>query len=200
MSFVLFNLLFPLFRFCATRWFENRPVAKRAIEVWGPCVKLIRHYESLSKSKRPKNKSYERSVSHYTDLLVPVKLQFFVFVTTIFEPYLSIFQADAPLVPFMFTELENIYNKLLRLVFRQSSLEKATSAANRLKKDWIENKENHLENGLVDIDAATKLKQMSSQNQKGNSKASVSSLRSMPYSRSMKDHPYNSALSRMHNL
>ena len=100
----------------------------------------------------------------------------------------------------MFTELENIYNKLLRLVFRQSSLEKATSAANRLKKDWIENKENHLENGLVDIDAATKLKQMSSQNQKGNSKASVSSLRSMPYSRSMKDHPYNSALSRMHNL
>ena len=62
------------------------------------------------------------------------------------------------MIPFMFTELENIYNKLLRLVFRQSCLEKTTSIANRLKKDWIKNKENHLENGLVDTGAATKLK------------------------------------------
>ena len=140
------------------RWFEDRPIPERAIEVWGPCVKLIRHYESFSKSKRPKNKSCERLVSNYTDLLVPVKLQFFVIVATIFEPYLSIFQTDAPKMSFMFTELENIYNKLLRLVFRQSCLEKTTSIANRLKKDWFENKENHLENGIFDIGAATKLK------------------------------------------
>ena len=39
-----------------------------------------------------------------------------------------------------------------------SCLEKTTSTANRLKKVWIENKENVLENGLVDIGAATKLK------------------------------------------
>ena len=39
-----------------------------------------------------------------------------------------------------------------------SFLEKTPSIANRLKKDWIENKENHLENGLVDIGAATNLK------------------------------------------
>ena len=95
------------------RWVQDRPVAERVIEVWGPCAKLIRHYESLSKSKRPKNKSNERLVSHYTDLLVLVKLQFFVFVGTIFEPYLSIFQTDAPMIPFIFTELENVYNNLL---------------------------------------------------------------------------------------
>ena len=58
----------------------------------------------------------------------------------------------------MFTELENIYNKLLRLVFRQTCLKKTTSIANRLRKDWIENKENYLENDLVNIGAATKLK------------------------------------------
>ena len=100
-------------------------------------------------------------MSYSTDLLVPVKLPFFVFVATIFEPYLSIFQTDAPMIPFMFTELENIYSKLLRLLLRQSCLEKTTFIVNRLKKDWIENKENHLENGLVDLGtagAATKLK------------------------------------------
>ena len=100
-------------------------------------------------------------MSYSTDLLVPVKLPFFVFVATIFGPYLSIFQTDAPMIPFMFTELENIYSKLLRLLLRQSCLEKTTFIVNRLKKDWIENKENHLENGLVDLGtagAATKLK------------------------------------------
>ena len=77
---------------------------------------------------------------------------------TIFEPYLSIFRTDAPMIPFMFTKLENIYIKLLRLAFRQSCLKKTTSVVNRLKKDWIENKENHLENGLTDIVTATKVK------------------------------------------
>ena len=194
-SLVLFSLLFSLFRFWATRWVEDRPVAERAIEVWGPCVKLIRHYESLSKSKRPKNKSYERLVSHYTDLLVPVKLQFFIFVVTIFQPYPSFFQTDAPMIPFTCTKLENIYNKFLSLVLRQSCLKKTTFIANSLKKDWIKNKQNHLENGLLYIVK----NQMSSQNHKRNSKVIVRSLWSMSYSRSMKDHPCNSALPRMHN-
>ena len=78
MRLVLFNLLFSIFRFCATRWVGDRSVAERAIEVWSPCVNLIRYYESLSKSKRPKNKSYERLVNQCTDLLVAV------FVATIF--------------------------------------------------------------------------------------------------------------------
>ena len=32
-SLVIFSLLFFLFRFCAVRWVEDRPVAERAIEV-----------------------------------------------------------------------------------------------------------------------------------------------------------------------
>ena len=43
-------------------------------------------------------------------------------------------------------------------MFRQWCFEKTTYIANRLKKDWIKNKENHLENGLVNIGAAAKLK------------------------------------------
>ena len=58
----------------------------------------------------------------------------------------------------MFEELERIYNKLLRLVIRRDSLEETQSITKRLKKEWLENKANHLENGLVDIGAATKLK------------------------------------------
>ena len=56
-------------------------------------------------------------------------------------------------------------------MFRQSCLKKTTSIANRLKKDWIKNNENHLESGLVDIGAATKLKlQKTSVNSESKSK------------------------------
>ena len=43
-------------------------------------------------------------------------------------------------------------------MFRQSCLKKTTSIANRLKRDWTENKGIHLGNILVDIGATTKLK------------------------------------------
>ena len=121
-------------------------------------MKVIKHWESLAKSKRPANKSYETLQKHHNDLLIPAKLQFFAFVAAIFEPYLTIFQTDIPLIPFMFEELERIYNKLLRLVIRRDSLEETQSITKRLKKECLENKANDLENGLVDIGAATKLK------------------------------------------
>ena len=131
---------------------------ERAIEVWPSCVKVIKHWESLAKSKRPASKSYETLQKHHNDLLIPAKFQFFAFVAAVFEPYLTIFQTDIPMIPFMFEELERIYNNLLRLVIRRHSLEETQSITKRLKKEWLENKANHPENGLVNIGAATKLK------------------------------------------
>nr|XP_047134852.1 uncharacterized protein LOC124812369 [Hydra vulgaris] len=43
--------------FCATRWVEDEGVASRGIVVWPNMVKIIKYWESLCKSKRPKNKS-----------------------------------------------------------------------------------------------------------------------------------------------
>ena len=57
---------------------------------------------------------------------------FFAFVTGIFGPYL-----------------------LHRLIFRQESL--AAPITNKLKKKWLSNTEYHLESGLVDLEAATKV-------------------------------------------
>ena len=41
--------------FCQMGWVEDESVASRAIDVWKFVVSVINHYESLSKSKRPKN-------------------------------------------------------------------------------------------------------------------------------------------------
>ena len=57
----------------------------------------------------------------------------------IFEQYLVMFQTDWPMVPFMFAELEKIFDKLHRLIFSQESL--AAPITNKLKKKWLNNTE-----------------------------------------------------------
>ena len=64
--------LFPLM-FCQTRWVEDEHVAIQAIEVWENVVNVIRHFQTLYKSKQPsKNNSYDTLVTHHTDVLMKV--------------------------------------------------------------------------------------------------------------------------------
>ena len=146
---------FPL-RFCETRWVDDRPVSDRGIEVW-PSVKLcISYWEKLSKSKRPQNKSYEKLVDYYTDPLVPAIFHFFSFVAGMFEPYLVRFQTDAPMLPFMYSELSVIFMRLIRLVFRKQEIDSAGSIQKMLKMEWQNNTKNHLYSTVIDIGAGTK--------------------------------------------
>ena len=57
---------FPL-KFCKTRWVGNEIVATRAVQIWGDFVKLIKDYQLLCQSKRPKNNmSYDTLVKAHT--------------------------------------------------------------------------------------------------------------------------------------
>ena len=94
-------------RFCPTRWVENRSVVERADEVWDSVVKVIKYREGLSQSQRPKNKSYKTLVKHYTDPLILAKFKFFEYIVSVFEPYLTLFQTDAPMIPFMYEQLKD---------------------------------------------------------------------------------------------
>ena len=63
--------------FCQMRCVEDKSVASRATGVWKLVVSVINHCKSLSKSKCPKNKSYDLLVKHMTDNLMLMKFQFF---------------------------------------------------------------------------------------------------------------------------
>ena len=129
-------------------------VAERGLEVRKPLTMVINHWESLHKSKRPKNTSYEILVKHYP--LVPAKLQFFAFVASIFQPYFVTFQTNSPMIPFMFSQLEEIFNQLIRLVFRKGAIDQADTISKKIKKEWLTNKKNYLEDGLVDVGSGTR--------------------------------------------
>ena len=129
-------------------------VAERGLEVWKPLTMVINYWESLRKST--KNTSYEILVKHYKDPLVPAKLQFFAFVASIFQPYFVIFKTNSPMIPFMFSQLEEIFNQLIRLVFKKDAIDQAGTISKKIKKEWLTNKKNYLEDGLVDVGSATR--------------------------------------------
>ena len=56
----------------------------------------------------------------------------------------------------MCDELMKILDLLLRLIFRRKALEEADAALKKLKKKWLTDESHHLEDGLVDLGAATK--------------------------------------------
>ena len=61
-------------------------------------------------------------------------MQFFSFLAGILRPYLTIFQTDNPMVPYIRGELETILNQLLPLIFRKDALDKADTPLKRLNK------------------------------------------------------------------
>ena len=65
------------------RWVENKPVAKKAREIWPKIVEILKYWKSLPKSKQPgygrvgNNISYDYLVTSIADPLIPVKIMFF---------------------------------------------------------------------------------------------------------------------------
>ena len=101
-------------KFCEARWIEDKEFAERALEVWKSVVATIRYWESLCKSKKPKNnKSFATLVIHYQDLLMTAKLHFFAFIAGILKPFLVLFQTDNPMLPFKYDELSKISKRLM---------------------------------------------------------------------------------------
>ena len=78
----------------------------------------MQHWEGLSKSKRPQNKSYETLVKHYSDKFMPVKLQFFKDIASQLKEYLEIFQTDNPMVPFLGDALVDIIRTLMKMIIK----------------------------------------------------------------------------------
>lgn len=97
---------FPL-AFCGHRWVENVPVAERAIEVW-PALKVYVNAAEKKKVTTPSTASYDTLVAALKDPFIPAKLHFFLAVARSFNPFLTKFQTDEPVLPFLARELSEL--------------------------------------------------------------------------------------------
>lgn len=120
--------VFPL-KFCSVRWLENCRVTERSISLISSIKIFI---NAVEKDKiAPKSKSYSIVKKAVSDDMLPAKLAFFHMVASELESFLREYQTDAPLAPFLFTDLHSLIHRLMERF---------------IKKDAFQNKE------LKDID------------------------------------------------
>ena len=65
---------------------QHDPPARR---VWPNIIKIINFWRSLPKRKHPPSKSFENLKIVVEDVLTPVKLSFFSYFVSLFEPFLG---------------------------------------------------------------------------------------------------------------
>ena len=123
---------------------------KGYLELWPSIVKMVNHWEGLSKSKRPSSKSYANMFSAVNDNLTPAKLHFFSFVAGIFQPFLVRYQKDKLMVPFVHDDLLCLFKRVMVLVLKPDVVNLCTSIT-ALKKIDLNKKANFLKAKEIEL-------------------------------------------------
>ena len=118
-------------------------------------IEFIKYYQSLSQSKRPKNnKSYDLLVQSHTDSLMFAKMQFFHDIANILSEFLTKFQKDNPVMPFL-SDLPEIILRRLMKFFILAEVIKAAATAYKLIKLDVFDKSIHLTASSVKLTTVT---------------------------------------------
>lgn len=123
--------------------------------MWPNIVKMIKHWESLCKSKRPQTKSYETLRKYHCDKIVTIRMQFFQDIAIMLKGYLERFQTDNPMVPFLEEALVDVLHTLMKIVVKPEVLDGAETSFKLTKLD-LTKPENLLPCELVKLPTATK--------------------------------------------
>ena len=81
-------------------------------------------------------------------------MQFFKDIATILQTYLTRFQGDAPLVPFINVEIVQLFTKIMRYFVKRNVLEEAGSDYKLINND-VAKKENRKESSAIKLPTAT---------------------------------------------
>ncbi|XP_030196025.1 uncharacterized protein LOC115548177 isoform X1 [Gadus morhua] len=116
--------VFPL-PFCGHRWIENLPVVERAIEVWPSLVTYVDAVRT-KKVPNPGTASFDTIEAAKQDPLILPKLQFFMAISRTFTPFLTKYQTDAPVMPFLCKDLVELFQSMLRRFVKREHLQNIT--------------------------------------------------------------------------
>ena len=115
---------------------KTSKVASRLKEIWPNIKKIVGYWEKLPASKRPSSKSYLAVKKGVEDELLVAKLSSFSYIASLLQPYLTKYQTDDPMLPFLGKDLEGLHRSLLLLVIKPDALDKCESPAALLQIDF----------------------------------------------------------------
>ena len=131
---------------CAVRWVDNVRVIEKNLEL----LPHVKTFVSIFTSKTaPDTISFVKVKAACSDKLYEAKLKFFLSVANQLKPFLTCFQTDKPMMPFMAGELFNIIRGLAQCFVKRSVLEGAKSLTKLLTVDFTK-EENCL--SCLDVD------------------------------------------------
>lgn len=110
---------FPL-KFCSIRWVESSKVAYKALTLFDDIKKYISH----DKTKLPSSMSVRNVKNGVQDKLLKTKIAFFATVATSLQGFLTMFQSPAPMVPFLYKNLDILIRSLLERFIRKDVVNK----------------------------------------------------------------------------
>ena len=99
--------------FCQHRWLENVPVTERAIEMW-PFVKQYVLAVQKKDVPKPDTKSFATVVAATKDKLFEAKMNSFLSIAKLVTPFLTRYQTDRPMLPFISSDLDKLLRQILR--------------------------------------------------------------------------------------
>nr|XP_055062823.1 uncharacterized protein LOC129445852 [Misgurnus anguillicaudatus] len=107
--------------FCGHRWLENLPVVERALEIW-PSVTMYIDAVRKKKLPNPGTASYDTLEVAEKDPLFLAKLHFYMAITRTFSPFLTFYQTDVPVIPFLAKDLAELLKSMLRRFVKKEVL------------------------------------------------------------------------------
>lgn len=146
------NVRFPL-KFCQHRWLENIPVAERVLEIL-PSVNSYVKQINEKKLKDPKTKSYTVVKEMCGDPLLTAKVKFFLSVAKQLSPFLTAYQTDAPMLPFICEDMHRMIRGLMQRFIKSPFLKEAPTVVKLMKIDPSK-KENHCDVKKIDVGFVT---------------------------------------------
>lgn len=100
--------------FCGHGWVKNLPVAERALVIWPDMMKYVEAV-STKKLPNPGTSSYDTIEATTKDPLILAKLHFFMAVCRSVTPFLTRYQIDEAVLPFIGNDLAELLK--LRWIF-----------------------------------------------------------------------------------
>ena len=138
------NLLTIEMYFQHFRWVEDQKVVERIVEIWPSIIKIMNHWISLPPSKQSKCKSYEVVKGSIKDPFTVGKLKIFSFIAGHLKVYLTTYQSQKPLIPFLYDDLQSLYKELLGLTIKSKVLGKCEDDYKKLLKIELREVKNHM--------------------------------------------------------
>jgi hypothetical protein len=127
---------------------ENVNVAKRAVRIW----ENVKTYVAKVGNKtipNPDTVSYNVVKEHCADPLTIAKLLSFIGIANVVEPFLSFYQTDLPVLPFLGDDMFRLMRALMRRFLKGEVME-MVSKSNIMSVE-VTNKENHALQQDVDV-------------------------------------------------